>query len=258
MKQNIAILIMLAFTTTIVAQTDSLMKKNSFQLSLGLNQIKEKNINTKVHSGLSYLLKYSREKEKKNISQYNVSFLFSKIKTKYESASRSMNIQLRGNYGYFFNFKRTEKYRFFVGPNLSANYRLSFYPNWDDSHLYWADDFSLGLSNHLQYLINDKKSLLLGFNVSVLSIFSRPQLHRNYKIDVVSFGGIINNMNSNFQFGTVNRALNIYFQGEYQFKISDKMNQAIVYTFCYSTFKGSESMPFQNMLHNLSFKIYFQ
>ncbi len=255
MKQSITIFFLLVCTTIMVAQADALKKKNSFQLSFGLNQIKEKTIHPKVHSGTSLLLKYTRKKEKKNRSRYNVSFLFSKIKTKYENATRSTNIQLKGDYGYLFNLKKTGKYQFFLGPSLSANYRLSFYPNWDESHLYWADDFSLELSNQFQYFINDKKTLVLDLNISAFSLFSRPELHRNHKIDDVSAGGIIKSMHSNYQFGTVNQAINICFQSEYQFKISDKIHQAIVYTFDYSRFK--EPLPFRNMQHNLSFKIYF-
>ena len=117
MKQIITLLLIVAITTTPVAQTDSLIKRHSFQLSLGLNQTKEKNINAKVHSGASVLLTYTREKEKKNLIRYNMSVLFSKLKTKYENASRSMNIQLKGDYGYFFNLKKTEKYKFYTGPN---------------------------------------------------------------------------------------------------------------------------------------------
>ncbi len=245
------------YSTIVWGQSDSISKRNAIQVTFGLNQIKEKNLTNKVHSGVSYLLKYNHEKIKKNLSQYRFTILFSKIKTPYESASRSMNIQLEGNYGYLFSIIKTRKCQFYIGPELSANYRLSFYPNWDDSHLYWADDFSLSISNRVQYSLNKKSFLLVDFNISVLSLFSRPELYRNYKIDDVSVGGIFSNMNSNFNFGTVDKALKLYIHTEYQFQTSMKVKQSIVYSFNYSTFNAKESMSFQNILHQLGFKIYF-
>ena len=244
-------------STSIWGQSDSISKSNSIQVYFGLNKIKEKNLNNKVHSGISYLLKYDHVKIKRNLSKYNFSFLFSKIKTPYESASNSMNIQLNGNCGYLFSLKKTKKYDIFLGPNISGNYRLLFFPNWDDSHLYWANDFSLNISNRVNYSLTTKTSLLFDFDISVLSLFNRPELYRNYKIDDVSVGGIIKNMNSNFNFGTVNRVFKFHFLTEYQFQISNKVKQAIIYSFNYNAFNAKESMPFQNVIHQLSFKIYF-
>ena len=257
MKQNIIILIIFTFSSSLLAQNKSVVKLNNIEMSVGLNQIKEENINNKVHSGTSYVLKYNHKKEKKNLARYGISFLFSKIKTKYENANRSMNIQLKGNYAYLFKLKENENFKLFFGPSISANYRLSFFPNWDDSHLYWADDFSLGVASKIDYLISKNKSLLFDLDFSALSLYNRPELYRNYKIDNVSFGGIVGNMNSNFKLGTINSAFTLSFQTEYRFKLSEKILQAVVYSLDYSHFKTKKSLPFQNIIHQLSFKIYF-
>ena len=136
-------------------------------------------------------------------------------------------------------------------------YNLSFYPNWDESHLYWGSSFNIGIGNKLNYQINDKQTLVIDLDISLFSVFSRPELDRQYKIDDISFGGIIKNIHSNLETGTMNKSVLATFQSEYQFRISKKITQAICYSYNYERLKSDEGLPFQGSLHQIGLKIYF-
>lgn len=252
-------LLILAFliSTNMVGQTDSVYVQNSIHSFAGINQVKEQNLHPKVHKGAVFGFNYMHEKIKKNISLYDVWFQYSKVKTSFENSSTSLNIQINGRYRYLFEIINKDKLSFFTGPNLSAHYRLSHYPNWDDSHLYWADDFSIGSANKLTYSLSKKTAISFDLGFSLLSVFNRPELNRMYKIDDVSPGGIVKNMNSNFEIGTLNKAFKLDFQVEYKFRISPYITEAICYSFDYGRFKGNEGNPFSNVQHNLGLKIYF-
>jgi hypothetical protein len=256
LKTRISILT-LFISANVIAQTESMYKQNSFQFSVGINQIKEGNLHYKVHKGAIYSLSYAHTKVKKNYSVFDVQIQFSKIKTRFENASNSMNIQVGTNYGYLFELINNDKLSLYTGPNLSAKYRLSYYPNWDDSHLYWADDISLGLANKLKYKFTENTALTLDLKFTLLSTFNRPEQNRDYKIDDVSFGGILTNMNSDFEFGTINSGFNLQFQTEYCFKLSPKIEEAIIYSFDYSILNAKEGNPFYNIQHKLGLKLLF-
>lgn len=251
-------LICCIFTSAnLIAQLEDKSIQNSVQLSIGINQIKDKNLHPKVHTGAIYTIQYNHSRTKKNHSTLDFSFSYGQVKTVLEEASNSLGIQLNGSYGYLFRLDLKDKFTYFLGPKLAFNYRLSHYPMWDDSHLYWADDFSLEMANIIQYSFQNNTALVGYLDLSVFSVFSRPKLNRAYKIDDVSLGGIIKNMHSNFDVGTFNKAFNLDLGIEYQFKIAKKITQAICYSFNYHRFKAKEGMAFSNLQHNLGLKLYF-
>lgn len=240
------------------AQKDSSVSLNSLQLVVGVQQIKEENLHPKIHTGVVYGLEYAHNSTKKNSSNFSFLFKYSTPKTKFEDAAYSTHIQLNANYNYSFKLIKKKTYSLYLGPSASSHYRLSYYPYWDDSHLYWADDFSLGVAHLFSYNIHPNTALVARLNVSLLSLFSRPILHRAYKIDDVSLGGIISSMNSNFELGTIDRAFDLSLQTEYHIRISKKVIQAIVYHFEYSHFQASTGRSFSNLQHHLGFKLYFE
>lgn len=250
------LILLLIISFKLIAQTDHLAK-NSFGVSVGVNQVKEENLHPKVHKGAVYSLNYRRGKSKKNYSYFDFIFQYSKIKTVFEEAPVSMNIQVGARYGYLFECLKKDKLSFYLGPNLSSGYSLNFYSKWDDSHLYWADHLSLGVANKLNYALSDKTALSFDLNYTLFSFFSRPEIDRAYKIDDVSFGGIIKNLNSDFEAGTLNKSFVLHFQTTYQFKLSEKLTEAISYSFNYSSIKAKGGMSYTNIQHNLGLKIHF-
>lgn len=246
----------LAISLDVLSQTNN-MDENMIEISAGLNQIKEENLHTKVNGGLVYNLRYTHERTKNNLSSFNLSFQYSRLRTAFENSSRSMNIQIAGNYSYLFELTHNPHLSYFTGPHLSVKYRLSYYPNWDDSHLYWADDISLGWSNRLKYQLTENTALSVDLNASMFSMYARPELNRDYKIDDVSISGILKNMNSNFEFGTINRAFRLYFHAEYRIRVSQMISEAFTYSFDFERMVANEGNSFSSIQHRLGLKLYF-
>ena len=245
-------------TTQVFAQDRDLTHKtHSLYLQFGRYELKEENLHGKVHKGLLYGLTYEHSKQSKNLSQYNIGLVFSRLKTTYEELPTSANVQLFGNYNYLFEMINNAKFSYHFGPEFRAHYDLSFYPNWDESHLYWADYVSIGVGNQFHYRINEKQSLRINAGLPFVSIISRPELNKQYKIDDISFGGILNSMNSNIEGGTLNRSFYFRSKIEYHFQISDRIGEAICYSYNYNRVKSSNGHPFQSNQHNLGLKIYF-
>lgn len=232
-------------------------KQNTFQLGTGLNQLKEKNLHPKAHSGACFGLFYSNLRTKLNQKQFEIGVQFSRPKTKYESLAASVNIQLFANYAYLFNGITKNKFTYSLGPELGLHYNLSLYPNWDESHLYWADYLGVGVRNKLKYQLNEKQGLTLEISVPVASVISRPELDRMYKIDDISFGGILNSMHSNPEGAIWNHSFVVKSRLEYRFQISERVTQAICYSFNYSRFRAKEGLPFQNLQHLIGLKLYY-
>lgn len=242
MKQIFIILFALFIGRLGAQEIPEVSKLSSFQLDFGVNKLKEENQHPKVHTGLLYGLIYGHTRQTQNISKYSIGLRFSRLKTKYEELAASANIQLFGNYDYLFETVKKGKLTYFIGPEVNLHYNLSFYPNWDESHLYWGSCLILGVSNKLSYQMSDIQTLVFDLGLSLFSVFSRPVLNRQYKIDDISFGGIIENMHSNLETGTIDKSFLVAFQTEYQFHTSEKITQAICYSYDYKRLKSNEGI----------------
>ncbi|MBU3927639.1 MAG: hypothetical protein KKB74_07515, partial [Bacteroidetes bacterium] len=253
--KHIFILLFALFTCSIGAQEiPDIIKLSSFQLNFGVNKLKDENLHAKVHTGILYGLIYEHTKQTKNISNFGIGLIYSRLKTKYEELSASANIQLFGNYDYLFETVKKGKLTYFIGPEVKLHYNLSFYPNWDESHLYWGSWLNLGVRNNLSYQMGDKQTLVFDMGLSLFSVFSRPKLDRQYKIDDVSIIGIAENTHSNLEAGTINKSLLVVFQTEYQFHTCEKITQAICYSYDYKRLKSNEGNPLQGSLHQIGYK----
>lgn len=258
MKQIFIVLFAL-FTCRLGAQEiPEVSKLSSFQLDFGVNKLKEENLHAKVHTGILYGLIYEHTKQTKNISNFGIGLTYSRLKTKYEELSASANIQLFGNYDYLFETVKKGKLTYLIGPKLKLHYNLSFYPNWDESHLYWGSCLNFGIRNKLSYHMSNKQTLVFDLGLSLFSVFSRPEQDRPYKIDDISLGGIIENIHSNLETGSIDKSLLVAFQTEYQFHTSEKITQAFCYSYDYKRLKSNEGNPFQGSLHQIGLKIYFR
>jgi hypothetical protein len=127
-------------------QVDSIRRK-SLQLDFGVNQLKEENIHLKVHTGMVTGFSYNHYLRSKNISDFGITIKWSRAKTAYEDLSGTANAHIIGNYRYLFKTYCQGKIIYAVGPEINIHYNLGLYPNWDESHLYWANQFSLNADN---------------------------------------------------------------------------------------------------------------
>jgi len=235
----------------------SIINKSGFSVAVGLNQIKEENLHPKVHAGLLWNFSYARDKLKSKFSSFDINIGYSEVRTQLEDLNKTVNLNLLLQYGYTFKLFSSEKLRDFLGPQARLNYSLAFYPNWDESHLYWADYWSAGITNILVYNINPKQNIIARIEMPIVSLSSRPELNRQYKIDETSLTGVINNLHSNLQFGSVERVFYLTAGFEYQIVLSNRISEAIGYSFQYARVNASNGNPFQNINHGLVLKIYF-
>jgi hypothetical protein len=252
------ILILLTFTINLFGQeTNPAPKRSSLQLSYGFNQVKEENLHPKVHSGTKTTFSYGRYFKSRNISELEISLSYSRVRTTYEDWSKTVNGQLAADYKYLFTAVSRNKITYSVGPEMNICYNVSFYPNWDESHLYWANQFSFGAGNRLFYNISESQSLVLDLGFSLFSVLSQPIHDRQYKIDDTSFGGIVRSLHSNPEFASFGKSFRLSGTTKYRFHLDRKVSKAFCYTFDYIKADGKNSSLFQNNSNQLGFKIYF-
>ena len=258
MKRSFTILFFLLEANVFAQMPVDPIQRNSLQLIFGINQLKEENLHSKVHSGIITGFSYQHYVKSDNISDYNISIKWSRAKTPYEDLSATANAYLSGNYRYLFKIFNLPEIIYALGPQFNIQYNVSLYPNWDESHLYWANHIDLGLDNILLYRLSESRTFFFDLSFSVFSTFNRPEYDRMYKVDDFSFGGIMKNFHSDYEFGSINKAFRIAIHMEYQFHLNPKITQALCYSYDYLGIKGNESLPFQNNLHQVGFKIYFR
>jgi hypothetical protein len=238
------------------SQNDSVYKEKYFQFLVGINQIKETNIHSKVQTGIGYGLGYGFTRINKNLSSFQTNFLYSKVKTVFEDEPSSINIQFKLNYEYLFSIQKTNKYTFYSGIATGLNYAISHYPNWDDSHLYWANALDLKISNRFYYTFNNDNRLIVYLQLPILFLVSRPEVDRKYKVDDLYFAGLMTNFHGNAQLGSWNRNKGMSFNLEYKPKSNAKFKTSFLCQFNYTKLDTSKSNAFFTVQHSLGLKLY--
>jgi len=229
----------------------------SVNLQLGMNQIKEGNLLPLVHTGRLTELAFETEKIKNSLRQFQFSFLYSRIKTGVEETPISGNIKLGLNYSCNFLIFHKDNLRYYLGPQVSLCYSYMLYPNWDDSHGYWADYLSFGLNNILSVSVKHENEWFSSLDFSLAGFFSRPEENRLYKMDDSSVEGILKALNSNIESGTVNRALRINFKTEYRFPVFINKREAITFNMNLSRFSRKNEQPVLQLIWQVGVKLMF-
>jgi hypothetical protein len=233
-------------------------RTNCLKVSVGSHQVEEELLLPKVHRG--YLLNFSYNRDR--LSQERLSsFLFelgySRVKIKYEPLPATVFVSFLFQYDYSFLLAGHDKFRYFLGPLGRLNYSFAMYPMWDDSHMYWGNYMSFGARNTFIYKISPRKNLLAKVEIPVVSIASRPPSDRLYKIDDTSFGGIMSNMHSDLNAGSVETVFFLSTDVDYQFGISQKTMESVGFSVQYLRIKNRNSESFQDLYYLFTFKIYF-
>lgn len=236
--------------------SDSIIYRN-VSVHFGFNQIKEENLHPKVHYGTISGLSYCRYDLSGIGSFLDFGLFYSRLKTSFEDLSASVNGQLFLTYGKLFIFDASPKQIFSIGPMVGLKYNISYYPHWDESHLYWANDLNVGAKSIMQYRLSDKTTLLADLGLSFVSLMSRPETDRQYKIDDLTFGGIMQNFHSNIEMAAFHKALKFSLKKEARFHLTDNYMQSIFYQYYYTRMDSSNAQLFQNSLHTIGLKFYF-
>lgn len=259
MRKIILFLFVLSLVHEAIGQNpfDS-MKHQALYLGVGINQVKEANLMPTVHSGSIYNLTYSWYKQTKNVSLFDAAFSYSRPKSQFEGVSTSVFANFIFGYSYLFdvamlNGKISQQF----GPKASLEADICYYPTWDDSHLYWANDLNAGIRDMISYQISPNKTLICDVEVGLLSLFSRPSATRQYKYDDYSAKGIVESFTSNLELGTVASSLNMECSLEYLFKLNPNFAQSIFYRYKYRMLDSKVSEKYTNSIHLVGLRFYF-
>ena len=127
------------------------VKQNRIAVTIGQNQFKDENLHPKVFRGLTIGSSYLHSRMSKNISEYSAGFKISFMNTSYEDFPSSVNILILADYKYLFKIVSNQNLQYYLGPLADMQYGTSAYFNWDESHFYFANFLSGGISNRISY-----------------------------------------------------------------------------------------------------------
>ncbi len=178
-------------------------------------------------------------------------------KTSYESGATATWLNLALEHSYSRAVAGVGGVEIQLGSLLTANYRLGYYPVWDDSHMYWSNFIGAGLTTRLIKTVGDRKLYFVQFTLPLAGAISRPQSHRDYKIEDTAIGNIVKLNHQNLQLATLNRHLNPVVEAGCQLKFSEKFSTAYFYQLSYVYMKASYSGAYQELQHRLGIKFLF-
>ncbi|HZV43335.1 MAG TPA: hypothetical protein VFF90_02590 [Saprospiraceae bacterium] len=237
-------------------QPDSLKAQHFVGLQLGINQVKEENLHPKASGGILAQFSYGFENQNKNLERFDVVLGYSRLKTELEDLSKTVNLRFRTAYSLNFKCVENKKFIYHLGPEAVLDYNASFYPNWDDSHLYWADYLSVGVNNIMTVPISGNRQWVTTIAIPLFSVFSRPEIYRLYKIDETDAGGIISNLNSNIDAAHLTNVFHLRLLTEYRFPAFRNGHEALSYSFEWIKVKNDDGFAFQKITHQVGIKFF--
>jgi hypothetical protein len=256
MKPIILFIILFSALFSFAENNPGIKRQSGIQIDMGFNQNKESNLLPITHQGGLYGLNYFNQRQSINLSQFKTGLQVGTLKSEFESEIGTIAIRLWGKYAYLFHFYSTEKFSVFAGPESELNYNTGLYFNWDESHLYRANFLSVGAHLSMKYAFTSKKSLTLNVGLPIFSAISRPEPNRMYKIDDLTFGGIIREMHSRIRVGSFIKNFLVDSTVEYRYNITKKIVPAFCYTLRYNRMSDNEGFPFEQIQHLAGIKFY--
>ncbi|HPR31809.1 MAG TPA: hypothetical protein PLK12_06930 [Prolixibacteraceae bacterium] len=258
MKTSLILLFFLSLTGRAFARQtgDVPEKQNKISIGLGYAQYKDENLHPKAFRGLSLHVAYFHSVERRTISEYSFGLNTSFLNTRYESFPGAYGLSLNGNYHYLFPVAGNDRWHYFIGPAAGFQYGTHAFFNWDESHLYFANYLGGGVSNRLIYNF-DKRSIVFDVGIPLLAVIFRPSPNRLYKIDDMTFGGIIKNLAGNPEFALPNHHFDINVRLEYRLKTSKRKSSSVAYNFRYHFMQANGGEPYRNVTQTLSYQFFF-
>jgi hypothetical protein len=227
------------------------LKQNNISINIGLIQFKDENLHPRVFRGLTVGSSYRHSKISRNISEYYAGLNISLTNMEYESFPSSANILVLGSYRFLFTIVRSENVSYYLGPVADLQYGTSGYFNWDDSHLYFANYLSGSIGNRIRFRMGNK-SLDFNLEIPLISCISRPDSNRQYKIDEITFGGILKNLSSNPELALLNKNFYVKTGLEMYFLFKDRKTRSLGYYLKYQFMQATNGNPYQSIEHSIS------
>jgi hypothetical protein len=237
-------------------EPDTMMSAHSIGATIGINQIKEVNLLSRVHSGFITTLSYGYIHSQQNYRDFQFLLGYSRIIAQSEDITKSANLLISTSYSYAFKLFERQPLTYFLGPQVKFSYSFGAYPNWDDSHSYWANYMSAGINNVLVYRFQDETRIVSHVSIPLLSLFSRPDIVRLKKFDDLSFGGIVKSLHSNMKLGFWNTAFHLHTDVEYQFPVFHTKQEAFFYSLDYVRLCRDDGNPYTQLMHQIGIKVF--
>lgn len=254
MKPFFALVLFFSFSICIAQQTNrERAKQNSISVNAGHAQFKEENLHPKVFRGLNIGTLYSHSRTRINISEYAAGLEISFLNTAYEEFPSALSGLILGSYRYLLPVLTNERLTFYFGPAACLQYGTNAYFNWDESHLYFANFISGGIGNRINYR-RDKYGLVFNFDIPLVSVISRPKPNRQYKIDDMTFTGVMKNLSGNPELALPDKNFYVKTGLELNFATTKMKMRSMGYNFQYHFAKANKGKPYQNAKHTISYK----
>lgn len=230
----------------------ALQKTKRIQFLTGYIQQKELNLIPKVHQGFQYAVEYQADRELNHLSRFQARLEFSPLTSPWETSGFSANLQIQAGYFHLFPILKNQNWKIWAGPFGNLAYNTSFYPNWDESHLYWANQLQTGVSSRTVYRLQGQARILFWeFNLPVIGLLSRPNIERDYKIDDFSFRGILQSMHHKPKLIGLSHNFQVHSRIGYNFPITQKKQAQFGYHFDHIQVSTNYSNQFIQSSHQI-------
>ncbi len=248
------------------------VRLNSINLEAGHTQVKDLNLHPKVFNGLRLGAYYERLVKSRTgslsvdsasgsyfhrqiIMTYSAGFNIEAINTSYEDFPSAAVINLQGNFKYLFPARRRENPIYFIGPAARLQYGTSLYFNWDESHLYYANYISAAIAGRSEIKIADK-IFYAGLEIPIVSVICRPIPNRLYKIDDMTFRGVLSTLADNPEFALPDKNFYVGSEIMMEYHTQKYKLREVGARFMYHYMKASDGYPYRYATINISYKFF--
>ena len=240
-------------------QTDSVY--SDFGVSVGINsyQIKERVLNNIRHAGIFPTLCFSYEWSTDEIRQtVELAFVVNMLKSRYESEHSPITIDLALNYRQVRKFSKFyPDLNLFLGGITGFYSHMSFFDNWDNSHIYWLTYYYLGINSILTYGNPLESSAYLELTLPLISLVSRPPERFFYKIINDQFSWIVSEIHRDLRLTSIHQHFVLNLDIGYKFKHSASFTQKVYWRISYTNTEISYSKDVTIMINTLGTVLLF-
>jgi hypothetical protein len=229
-------------------------RTHTLTLRAGHTQLKENNLHPFVFRGLHMGVTYGYALSKNSHKSFSAGLESSLHNTRLEQFPSAASLMLVADYKHRYTLYAHSGIHYALGPAGYARYGTNMFFNWDESHLYYANFLGAGISQRLLYPFR-KCTIGLELDIPLFAMAHRPEPNRQYKIDDMTFTGIVRNLTANPHLALPwhMAALDAVVQ------LSDHTHskRTIGYHFRHLAMHVHGSRPFRNIQHNLLYVFQF-
>jgi hypothetical protein len=226
-------------------------KTHIFQFSPGFLQYKEANLHDFIFGGVNYNFGYTLLWQKKDISYLHFQLGNSHLQTGIGEGFSSVSAVIAIDYAYLFQWHKSVRWDIHAGLGTRLNYNISYFWVWDESHLYWGNFLGFNFCQRFTFLTDRNNRIIGSFTAPLFMFLSRPETERNYKIDDLSFSGLMKSFHYVPEAQVLTGSNSFDASLEYQYNRKNKLHPCFLYSFSFFNLKTSYSNRVQSIQHSL-------